>query len=193
MLLMPLAPELQGDLHISIRAVRLPDLGLRVLGGHLRPAPGVAAGPLRPQDLAARPLRRLHRRHGRLRASPRITGRCSLGRVLAGGFGGVVASVVLAIVGDAFPPARRGKAMGVVMSGFSLASVFGVPGGLLLAQSSWGWRGPFAVLAVASAALLRLRLADHAAGARAPRRRPRPRRPVGHRHPARTTSGRTCS
>jgi MFS transporter, DHA1 family, inner membrane transport protein len=77
-----------------------------------------------------------------------------LGRILAGGCGGVVAAVVLAIVGDAFPPSRRGTAMGVVMSGFSLASVAGVPAGLLLAESSpWGWRAPFAVLAVASVAI----------------------------------------
>lgn len=77
------------------------------------------------------------------------------GRVVAGGFGGVVAAVVLAIVGDAFPPARRGTAMGAVMSAFSLASIAGVPAGLALAQwSDFGWRSPFAVLGVVSFLLL---------------------------------------
>jgi predicted MFS family arabinose efflux permease len=77
------------------------------------------------------------------------------GRAVAGGFGGVVAAVVLAIVGDAFPPARRATAMGAVMSAFSLASIAGVPIGLELAQrSDLGWRAPFAVLGVLSFLLL---------------------------------------
>src|SRR5579884_690555 len=45
--------------------------------------------------------------------------------------------------------------MGVVMSAFSLASIAGVPAGLMLAE--WlGWRAPFAVLAAVSAAVLLL-------------------------------------
>lgn len=79
------------------------------------------------------------------------------GRIVAGGFGGVVAAVVLAIVGDAFPPQRRATATGVVMSAFSLASIAGVPAGLVLAQASeLGWRAPFAVLGVLSLLLLLL-------------------------------------
>lgn len=74
-----------------------------------------------------------------------------VGRAVAGGFGGVVASVVLAIVADAFPPQRRGTAMGAVMSAFSIASIVGVPIGLSLANSfSYGWRTPFAVLVILS-------------------------------------------
>jgi predicted MFS family arabinose efflux permease len=68
-----------------------------------------------------------------------------LARTVAGGFGGVAGSTVLAIVGDAFPDIRRGRATGVVMSAFSLASIFGVPAGLWLAHLS-GWRAPFAYL-----------------------------------------------
>jgi len=74
-------------------------------------------------------------------------------RTVAGAFGGVVAAVVLAIVGDAFPDARRGTAMGVVMSAFSVASIVGVPLGLYLAEGN-GWRNTFLVLGGLSAAVL---------------------------------------
>ena len=47
-------------------------------------------------------------------------------RVLTGAFGGVLGSLVLAIVGDAVPEQRRGQAIRVVMGGLSLASVVGV-------------------------------------------------------------------
>jgi predicted MFS family arabinose efflux permease len=66
-------------------------------------------------------------------------------RTVAGAFGGVSAALVLAIVGDAFHDSRRGTAMGVVMSAFSVASIAGVPLGLVLAEE-FGWRAPFAVL-----------------------------------------------
>jgi predicted MFS family arabinose efflux permease len=68
-----------------------------------------------------------------------------LARTIAGGFGGVVAALVLAIVGDAFPYARRGTAMGIVMSAYSIALITGVPLGLYLANAL-GWSAPFAVL-----------------------------------------------
>jgi predicted MFS family arabinose efflux permease len=78
-----------------------------------------------------------------------------LARTVAGAFGGVVASTVLAIVGDVFPEARRGMATGVVMSAFSVAMIAGLPAGILLA----GWGGcplPFEVLGGLSAAVLLL-------------------------------------
>jgi MFS transporter, DHA1 family, inner membrane transport protein len=79
------------------------------------------------------------------------------GRVIAGGFGGVIGAAVLTIVGDAFPPARRATATGAVMSAFSVASIAGVPGGLFLAEwSAAGWRAPFAALTALSAALFAL-------------------------------------
>jgi predicted MFS family arabinose efflux permease len=63
-------------------------------------------------------------------------------RLLAGAFGGPATSVALAIVADVVPPAQRGKAMGTVMTAFSLASIIGVPIGLKAAE--WfGWRAPF--------------------------------------------------
>lgn len=76
-----------------------------------------------------------------------------MARAVAGAFGGVCAANLLAIIGDAFPDARRGTATGVVMSAFSVASIAGVPIGLYLAESL-GWRAPFAVLGALSGAVL---------------------------------------
>lgn len=67
-------------------------------------------------------------------------------RVVAGAFGGPATSLSLAVIADAIPPARRGKAMGAVMGAFSIASVLGVPAGLELARRL-GWRAPFFAVA----------------------------------------------
>jgi predicted MFS family arabinose efflux permease len=67
-------------------------------------------------------------------------------RVAAGLFGGPATSLSFAIVADTVPPERRGRAMGVVMGAFSVASVLGVPTGLWLAQVG-GWRLPFLAVA----------------------------------------------
>ncbi|HTU22076.1 MAG TPA: MFS transporter [Gemmataceae bacterium] len=74
-------------------------------------------------------------------------------RALTGAFGGVVAACILAIVGDAFPGMRRGRAMGAIMSAFSVASIVGIPAGLYLANDL-NWRAPFAALAFLGAAVL---------------------------------------
>jgi predicted MFS family arabinose efflux permease len=76
-------------------------------------------------------------------------------RTVAGAFGGVAAAVVLAIVGDAFPDARRATAMGVIMSAFSVASILGVPLGLYCADL-FGWHATFLVLGGLSGAVLLL-------------------------------------
>ena len=73
----------------------------------------------------------------------------------AGAFGGVLGMQVHAYLGDTIPDARRGRAIGIVMSAFAVASVVGVPGGLLLASTA-SWRLPFALLAVAALVLLAL-------------------------------------
>jgi predicted MFS family arabinose efflux permease len=70
-------------------------------------------------------------------------------RVAAGVFGGVLSALVQTIVGDAVPFERRGRAMGIVMSAFSLATVAGVPASLWLA-SFWGWHWPFIAIAISS-------------------------------------------
>jgi predicted MFS family arabinose efflux permease len=67
-------------------------------------------------------------------------------RAISGAFGGVTGAVILAIVGDVIPEHRRGEAMGMVMSAFSVASIFGVPAGLVLA-SNFNWHVPFYAIA----------------------------------------------
>ena len=74
-------------------------------------------------------------------------------RIVAGAFGGVAGALILAIIGDVVPEERRGAAMGLVMSSFSVASICGVPLGLLLA-TSLNWHLPFFVLAVLCFAIL---------------------------------------
>lgn len=67
-------------------------------------------------------------------------------RVLAGIFGGPATSISLAIITDAVPPERRGKAIGAVMAAFSVASILGVPAGLELSRR-FSYRAPFFGLA----------------------------------------------
>jgi predicted MFS family arabinose efflux permease len=74
-------------------------------------------------------------------------------RVMAGAFGGVTGALILTIVGDVIPEERRGRAMGLVMSSFSVASICGVPLGLVLA-SHLNWHVPFFGLAGLSAVVL---------------------------------------
>lgn len=98
-------------------------------------------------------------------------GTMMLARVAAGAFGGPATSLSLAIVADVVPPARRGRAMSVVMVAFPIASVLGVPLALAVAQTA-SWRAPFfglgAVgLAVTAWAVMRLpTLRGHLAGPR---------------------------
>lgn len=73
-------------------------------------------------------------------------------RVAAGVFGGVLSALAQTIVADVVPFERRGRAMGIVMSSFSLATVAGVPAGLLLA-ARLGWQAPFIAIAALSGLL----------------------------------------
>ncbi len=67
-------------------------------------------------------------------------------RGLAGAAGGVVASTLMAMIGDAFENRQRGRAIGIVTASFAVASIAGLPIGLLLAQ--WFHRGvPFLAIA----------------------------------------------
>jgi DHA1 family inner membrane transport protein len=70
-------------------------------------------------------------------------------RAFAGLTGGVLASIIMAIVGDVIPPQRRGAATGTIMTSFSMAAVAGVPAGILLG-AKFGWASPFYLLVVLS-------------------------------------------
>ena len=67
-------------------------------------------------------------------------------RALSGAFGGLSISMVMAIIGDAVPAQRRAGAIGIVMTGFSVAAAAGVPFGLYLAHE-FQWEVPFFMLA----------------------------------------------
>lgn len=73
-----------------------------------------------------------------------------IARAFAGITGGVLASVIVTIVGDVIPAQRRGAAMGTIMTAFSLAAIAGVPAGVLLG-AHFGWATPFMLLTVMSA------------------------------------------
>jgi predicted MFS family arabinose efflux permease len=63
-------------------------------------------------------------------------------RLVAGAFGGPATALVYSIIADAVPPERRGRAIGAVMSAFTIAAAIGVPAGLRLSLIG-GWKLPF--------------------------------------------------
>jgi predicted MFS family arabinose efflux permease len=74
-------------------------------------------------------------------------------RIAAGIFGGVLSALAQTVVGDVIPPERRGQAMGIVMSSFSISTVAGVPLGLYLA-AHFSWHMPFFAIAALSGLLV---------------------------------------
>lgn len=63
-------------------------------------------------------------------------------RIAAGLFGGILSALSQTIVADVVPFERRGRAMSVVMTSFSVSTVAGVPLGLFVA-AHWSWHAPF--------------------------------------------------
>lgn len=74
-------------------------------------------------------------------------GALMVARILAGMFGGVLSAVGQTIIADVIPYERRGRAMGIVMTSFSVSTVAGVPLGLVVAER-WGWNMPFIAIAL---------------------------------------------
>lgn len=68
-------------------------------------------------------------------------------RILTGFFGGLIGAQVLSIIADTFPYEKRGRAMGTIFMAFSVASVFGVPFSLYLANR-FSWHAPFIFIAI---------------------------------------------
>jgi predicted MFS family arabinose efflux permease len=145
MIVMPLGPDFARTLHIS-----LSHLGW--IGGSYTAAAAISG------LLSARFLDRFDRRSALGMAMLGLVFGTACGgfaqdlptlllaRVVAGAFGGPATSVSLSIIADVIPPERRGRALGIVMGAFSVASVLGVPAGLELARLG-GWRLPFFALA----------------------------------------------
>lgn len=81
-----------------------------------------------------------------------------LGRIVTGLFGGVIGSVVLAIVTDLFPLHLRGRVMGFIQTAFAASQVLGVPAGLFLANH-WNWHICFvAIVGLSIAAIATIAL-----------------------------------
>lgn len=151
MIVSPLGPDFAKDLGIS-----LSQLGL--LGGSYTASAAVAG------VLGSKYLDRFDRRTAlgvalsglvfstALAGFARDLSSLMAARLLAGMFGGPASSVALAVIADVVPSRRRGKALGMVMSGFAAASVFGVPISLELARQV-SWRAPFFAVALLGAAV----------------------------------------
>jgi len=76
-----------------------------------------------------------------------------LARAFTGLFGGILGALVLAIVADTTPLEHRGKAMGLIMTAFSVASVVGVPISLWLA-AYFNWQAPFVVVGIIASTMM---------------------------------------
>jgi len=76
-----------------------------------------------------------------------------LGRIVTGLFGGVIGSVVLAIVTDLFALHLRGRVMGFVQTGFAASQVLGIPFGLYLANR-WNWHVAFGAIVIVALAVI---------------------------------------
>lgn len=68
-----------------------------------------------------------------------------LGRIVTGLFGGVMGSIILAIITDLFALRLRGRVMGFVQTAFAASQVLGIPAGLFL-SNHWNWHVSFAAL-----------------------------------------------
>lgn len=73
------------------------------------------------------------------------------GRIVTGLFGGVIGSIVLAIITDLFPLQQRGRVMGFVQTAFAVSQVVGIPAGLFLANH-WSWHVCFVAIVALSIA-----------------------------------------
>ena len=67
------------------------------------------------------------------------------GRIVTGLFGGVIGSIVIAIITDLFALQLRGRVMGFVQTAFAASQVLGIPAGIFLANH-WNWHVAFGAL-----------------------------------------------
>jgi predicted MFS family arabinose efflux permease len=69
-----------------------------------------------------------------------------IARIVTGLFGGVVGSILMAIVTDVFALHQRGRVIGFIQMSFAGSQILGVPAGILLANA-WGWHSTFFMVA----------------------------------------------
>ena len=74
-------------------------------------------------------------------------------RMITGIFGGVIGSVVFAIITDLFPMEMRGRVMGYVQTAFASSQILGIPIGLFL-SNHWGWHSAFMMIVVVCLAVI---------------------------------------
>lgn len=70
-------------------------------------------------------------------------------RIVTGLFGGVIGSIVFAILTDLFPLHQRGRVMGYLQTAFAASQVLGLPVALYL-SNHWGWHMPFMMIVAVS-------------------------------------------
>lgn len=70
-------------------------------------------------------------------------------RIVTGLFGGVIGSIVYAILTDLFPLHQRGRVMGILQTSFAASQILGIPAGLYL-SNIWGWHMPFLMIVAVS-------------------------------------------
>jgi len=66
-------------------------------------------------------------------------------RIVTGIFGGVIGSIIYAIITDLFIMEKRGRVMGFVQMAFATSQILGIPFGLWLANH-FGWHSPFLLI-----------------------------------------------
>ena len=80
-------------------------------------------------------------------------------RILAAAGSALVSPLALSLIDDVVPEGLRGRAQGIVFTGFSVAMTFGVPLGAVIAdRSSWRWVFAIVALACVAAGILGARL-----------------------------------
>ena len=82
--------------------------------------------------------------------APRPPAITLLARLVTGLFGGVIGSIVFAIITDLFAFEQRGRVMGFVQTAFAASQVMGIPVGLYL-SNMWGWHAPFYMIVAVGA------------------------------------------
>ncbi|PWS26118.1 MFS transporter [Pedobacter yonginense] len=72
-----------------------------------------------------------------------------IARIITGGFGGVIGSIIMTIISDIFTPNQRGRAMSTVQMAFAASQILGIPLGLFIANRL-GWQYTFYLIVILS-------------------------------------------